>query len=469
MQQLRNILVMKFGGTSVGSPAAMKKVLEIAHSTRQDWQQLVIVTSALSGVTDLLLKSARQAAGKDLRPAEEAASEIIQRHEVLINHLIPDTRQRRGVEREVCRLVDEFLNLCQRVCDQGDASPRALDAIAGLGERFAIQVLAGVLNAAGVSAVGIEATHLIVTDESFSNAEPDLKATTLQTRRTLDPLLARGVIPVVTGFIAATPDHVPTTLGRGGSDYSAAILSAALNARETWIWTDVDGVMTADPRLIPEARTIPQLSYTEVSEMARLGAKVLHPKTIEPIIKSGGALRVRNTFNPTHPGTLLVRSSNSLKNKQSGVKAVTVIRGLKWVKLEGKREQDLVIYQRLLNAAATGIRSPLILGSPYEAAFCFAVPNEGFSPIFGTLPRRREDNHIDRKKNISSEDADMVTVICPGLRSSPGVAGQVFSALEQGRIKVLASSYGTSDISMNLFVGSADTQNAMRILHGLIH
>jgi len=468
MQQLRNILVMKFGGTSVGSPAAMKQVLEIIRSNRRDWPQLVVVTSALSGVTDLLLKSAMQAAEGDIRPAEAAAVEIIRRHETLIDHLIPDANHRTSAKREVYQLAGEFLSQCQSVHQQSDANRRSLDAIAGFGERFAIRVLAGALNAIGMNAAGIEATQLIVTDDNFSNAEPDMKATALKTSRALDPLLAQGVIPVVTGFIAATPDQIPTTLGRGGSDYSAAILAAALNARETWIWTDVDGVMTADPRLVPEARTIFQLSYDEVAEMASLGAKVLHPKTIQPIVKAGGVLRVRNTFNPAHPGTLLVRGDGSAGGEQSGVKAVTVIRGLKWVKLGGGKERDPDLYHRLLNAAAAGNRIPLIMESPDEAALCFAVPKESLSPAIGTSARQRERNRTSWKKQVASEDADMVTVICPGLRSSPGVAGRVFSALEQARIRILASSYGASDISMNLFIGSADTQNAMRILHGLI-
>ncbi|NPV76282.1 MAG: aspartate kinase [Anaerolineae bacterium] len=468
MQQLRKILVMKFGGTSVGSPAAMKQVLEIIRSTHRDWPQLVVVTSALSGVTDLLLKSAMQAAEGEIHPAEAAAAKIIQRHEALIDNFITDANLRQSVKREIHQLTNEFLNLCQSVRLQSDANRRSLDAIAGFGERFAIRILAGALNAMGMNATGVEATQLIVTDDNFSNAEPDMRATSLKTRQALDPLLRQEVIPVVTGFIAATPDQIPTTLGRGGSDYSAAILAAALKARETWIWTDVDGVMTADPRLVPEARSILQLSYDEVAEMASLGAKVLHPKTIQPIIQAGGTLRVRNTFNPTYPGTLLVQNNSSARGEQAGVKAVTVIRGMKWVKLGGGKERDPDLYYRLLNAAAAEKRIPLIVESPHDAALCFAVPKESFSPTIGTSARRCERNRTSWKKQVTSEDADMVTVICPGLRSSPGVAGRVFSALEQARIRVLASSYGASDISMNLFISSTDTQNAMRILHGLI-
>ena len=462
-----NLLVMKFGGTSIGTPAAMAQAVRICLDARRKWSRLVVVTSALSGVTDHLIASAEQAARGDLSTFNLTLSELNERHHALIAELIHNPDLQQLARRDVDCLVADFSNLCQAIHVLGEASPRALDAVAAIGERLSVRVLAGAIASAGLPTEYVEATRLVVTDAHFQNAVPDMAATERASREILEPYLASGCVPVVTGFIGATPDGLTTTLGRGGSDYSASILAVALGAKEIWIWTDVDGVMTADPRLVPEARTIPVLSYREVAEMAYFGAKVLHPKSIQPAIQHGIDLRVCNTFNPANPGTRLVSERET--NGHGTIKAVAAIRGLQLVTLSGTGMLGVPgVAGRIFSAAATtGISVPLIIESTSEQAICFPVPKERSAEVIRALRAHLADvfQRGDIERADTSAEVDIITVICPALRSTAGVAGRIFGALGEAGINVLGISFGASDVSINLIVGAQDTQHALERLH----
>jgi aspartate kinase len=464
-------LVMKFGGTSVGSVEAMGQVVEIARQGKQEWENLIVVTSALNGVTNLLLDTANRSAFGDREAHRPASEELRERHEAIIDTLVTDPARRALVKEEVNLLVDDFSNRCQAVNILGEVTPRALDAIAGLGERMAARVLAAALDTTGAPAQAIDATHLIVTDDAFQAAHPDLDATAQRTRDGLEPVLSRGQIAVVTGFIAATANGTPTTLGRGGSDYSAALLGAALPADEVWIWTDVDGVMSADPRLVPEARTIPELSYREVAELAYFGAKVLHPKTIRPVIEAGIGLRVCNTFNPGNPGTRLVAE---LPAPATGViKAVTAIRGLQMITIEGRGMLGVpgVAARTFSAVAATGTSVPLISQASSEQSICFAVPVEATRSVITALQNAfaREIVSRDIDRVWATDEVVIITVVGAGMRSTPGVAGRVFHTLGSNHVNVIAIAQGSSEVSISLIVDAADTRAAVRSLHDLIH
>ncbi len=465
-------LVMKFGGTSVGSEAAMRQAAQIIAGARQDWPRLVVVTSALSGVTDLLIKSAARAArgaGGDREAWVQAAAQLHQRHHELVQALVTDPERRERVSQEVDDLLADFSNLCHAIAVLGEATPRALDAVASLGERLSAPILAAAACEIGVPAAAVEATHLVVTDEAFQNALPDMPVTTARVQAELEPLLARKAVPIVTGFIGATPSGLVTTLGRGGSDFTASILGVALKADEVWIWTDVDGVMTADPRLVPDARTLPILSYREVAEMAHFGAKVLQPRSIYPVIEAGIPVRVCNTFNPTHPGTRLVADKNA--NGHGTIKAMAALRGLQLVTVSGRGMLGVPgVAGRIFSAAATtGISIPLIIESTSEQSICFAVPHESVEDVLTALQRnlRQEFERRDIDRAEASEEIDIITIVCPGLRSTPGIAGRIFSQLGSAGINVLAISYGASDVSINLVVSAQDTQPALQSLHTL--
>lgn len=463
-------LVMKFGGTSVGSVEAMTQVLQIVRQTKEQWPRLVVVTSALSGVTNLLLDTAARSALGSREAFLPAREELRRRHTELIDHLVHGSARKASLTQEIDSLVEDFASRCQAVAVLGEVTPRALDSIAGLGERMCVRILAAAIESSGLPAAALDATQLIITDDRFQDAHPDLNATTPRTRQTLNPILDEGKIAVVTGFIAATPAGIPTTLGRGGSDYSAALLGTALDADEVWIWTDVDGVMTADPRLVPSARTISELSYREVAELAYFGAKVLHPKTIRPVIEAGIGLRVCNTFNPDHPGTRLVAE---MPVPATGViKAVTAIRGLQLITLEGRGMLGVpgVAARTFSAAAATGTSVPLISQASSEQSICFAVPLESTRSVIAALQKTfaSEIASRDIDRVWATDEVVIITVVGAGMRNTPGVAGRVFQALGDRGVNVIAIAQGSSEVSISMIVDAADTTVAVQTLHELI-
>lgn len=458
-------LVMKFGGTSVGCVDALTRAVQIIRDAKRDWARVVVVTSAMSGVTDLLLS-----VGADGRPPlRDVENKLREKHFDALDSLIKDEKLREQTKSEINSLILSLVDLCNAIAVIGEASPRALDAVASLGERMSVRLLAAVANEAGIKAQWTESASFVVTNAHFQNANPDFKVTSEKTRAVLNPILDAGVVPITTGFIGATPDGVITTLGRGGSDYSAAIIGKALPANEVWIWTDVDGVMTTDPRIVKEAQTLAEISYGEIAELAYYGAKVLHPKTIRPVVEAGIGLRICNTFNPSHAGTRL--TSNGKKNGRV-IKAVTAIQKQRLVTIEGRGMLGVPgVAARAFGAvASTGTSVPLITQASSEQSICFAVPSETAmtvtSALEETFAREIEDNDIDRV--WSTDDISIVTVVGAGMRHTPGVAGQVFSRLGEEDVNVLAIAQGSSEVSISLVVDASDTEHAVKALHGLI-
>lgn len=460
-------LVMKFGGTSVGTAEALAQTAQIVQRQHALTPRLMVVTSALSGVTDLLLGSAAAAAQGNTTPYNQALQALRNKHESIIKTLVDDRARQEEVRGAITLLILDFANLCQAISVLGEATPRALDAVASLGERMAVRLLAAVLENIGVSAQYVEATRLIVTDDHFQSALPDLSATRMASRAVLNTLLDQGVVPVITGFIGATHSGVTTTLGRGGSDYTAALLGALLPSDEVWIWTDVDGVMTADPRIVPEADTIEELTYREVSELAYAGAKVLHPKTIRPVIEAGIGLRVLNTFNPANPGTRLV--SDLPISDGRVVKSVTAIRGQSLITIEGRGMLGVPgVAARTFGAIAdTGTSVTLISQASSEQAICLAVPVEAADKVVAALQdeffREFERNDIDRV--WATGEVVIVTVVGEGMKSTPGIAGQVFSALGERKINVIAIAQGSSEVSISFVLKAEDVRMAVQTLH----
>lgn len=448
----------------------MAQAAQIVLTAHRDWPRLVAVSSALAGVTNLLLESATRAAHGDSEFYLQAENELRDRHSTIIEKLVVGEKLQRQIQQEINRLIDNFRSLCQAIFVLGEASPRALDAVAALGERMSVRLLSATLESAGLAAPFVEATRLIITDNSFQSAHPDLEATTENVRKVLVPLLDQGQVPVVTGFIGATRDGITTTLGRGGSDYSAALLGAALPADEVWIWTDVDGVMSADPRLVPTARTIPELSFREVSELAYFGAKVLHPKTIRPVIEAGIGLRVANTFNPTHPGTRVVADQNTYDGRI--FKAVTAVRGVQLITVEGRGMLGVPgVAARTFGAvAATGTSVPLITQASSEQSICFAVPIESTQKVLAALESAfsPEIARRDIDRVWATEEVVIISVVGVGMSSTPGIAGQVFGALGKHNVNVIAIAQGSSEVSISLVVSATDIQPALLAIHALI-
>ena len=464
-------LIIKFGGTSVGSAEAISQACQIVAQARGEFEHVAIVTSAMSGVTDLLLAAAAAAERGEMQAVHQTATRLRDRHFGAVRALLPEPFDHQS-QVEIEPLITEFVRLCQAVQVLGEATPRALDAVASLGERMSVRLLAAALEHRGIPARPIEATQLIVTDDHHQAAHPDFQATAERVRTRLPRLWQQGVVPVITGFLAATPQGVITTLGRGGSDYSAAILAAALPAQEVWIYTDVDGVMTADPRIVPAARTVPELTFREVAELAYFGAKVLHPKTIRPVIEAGIGLRVRNTFNPAHPGTRIVPNGGG-DNAQTGVlKAVTAIRGQRLITVEGRGMLGVpgVAGRAFQAVAATGTSVMLITQASSEQSISFAVPSGAAERVIAALEQAfaAELARRDIDRVWATGEIVIVTAVGAGMQYTPGVAGRIFTALGDAGANVIAIAQGSSEAAISMVVAAADAQAAVRAIHGLI-
>ncbi len=469
-------LVMKFGGTSVGTADAMTQAVANIRASKTDWECVVVVTSALSGVTNLLVESIARAVRGDEVFISQAETELVKKHFELVEALIESPAQQAQAKQEIKHLSADFANLCRAIRILGEATPRAMDAVVSLGERLSVRLLTAALQAAGTPSQFIETTHLIVTDDDFQSAHPDLEKTQANIAAIIEPLLAQGLVPVLTGFIGATEEGITTTLGRGGSDYSAAIIGATLPADEVWIWTDVTGVMTADPRIVPTARTIPEVSYREMAELSYFGAKVLHPKAVRPVVELGIPVRICNTFAPQEKGTYILSDDDAAEIPKNGnnhiVKAVTAIKHQSVITVEGRGMLGVPgVAARTFGAvAATGTSVPLITQASSEQSISFSVPIESVDAVLESLYRafteELEQRDIDRV--WATEEVAIITAVGNGLQQTPGVAGQIFSALGAAKLNVYAIAQGSSAVAISMIVATEDAQKAVQTLHHFI-
>jgi bifunctional aspartokinase / homoserine dehydrogenase 1 len=393
------LAVMKFGGTSVGDAAAIRNVVEIVAAAAHSGA-LAVVVSAMSGVTNQLLEAATQAEAGNRDRVESIFRDLRARHRAAIGELIRSVPLRGRVNLQVEQIFEEGERLCEGSLLSQQLTPRTRDAISGLGERMSAPIVAAALNERGVVSQAIEATELIRTDSCHGSAEPYMAATRGLCHAQLCPLLEEGVVPVVTGFIGSSEGGVLTTLGRGGSDYSATILGAALEADEVTIWTDVDGLMTADPRLVPDASTIGEISYSEAAELARSGAKVLHPKCLRHVDESGIPIRIRNTFSPDGGGTriTLYGSRSAAKIKGLAVMSETADSSLARVTAVGKNMRDPEIASRIISTLREHSVS-LISISPRTSdhSFSFAIAKRDVKRALEILHVEFRLNNLDQQ------------------------------------------------------------------------
>lgn len=470
-----SLVVLKFGGTSVRDAQAMHQVARITRNALSQWDRVIVVTSAMGKapndtikVTDALITAARMAAEGDSETFHRVRRELADKHEAAIDGAISNADERQRIGDEVEQLLDGFEMLCASVRVLGEITPRALDAISGLGERMAARILAGALRNEGIAAEAVDATEIIITNDNYLSAVPLMEPTGEKTRARLLPMLEAGIVPVVTGFIGATPSGVPTTLGRGGSDFSASIIGAVLDADEVHNYTDVDGVMTADPRIVPNARTIEALTGQEMSELAFFGAQVLHPMTIAPLIEKGIPLRVKNTFNPSHPGTLI---QHELGRASGAIKAVTVIDQVAMVTVAGRGMKGVpgIAGRTFMAVARTGTSVLMISQASAEQNICFVVPRNAAVRVVHELEHEfaRELSHQEIDRIGVMDETSIVTAVGMGISDTPGLSGKVCSALGAHGINILAIAQGSSECGISLIVGARDSREAVRAIHAL--
>src|SRR5215468_2946487 len=326
------IKVLKFGGTSVGDVQCFRRAIEIVANATKD-SSVVVVVSAMSGVTNRLIAAAHQAARGDESGFRELAKSLEQGHGTAISELVRDGAKQQELFDQIRNIIAEMSNICHGITLLKELTPRAMAAVSCVGERLSARIMSAGLREHSVPSESVEATEVVITDTEYNQAEPLMDYVRERAAERLVPLLRQGVTPIVTGFMGASADGAITTLGRGGSDYSATILGAALGADEIIIWTDVDGVLTADPRLVKEARLLSEISYNEAAELAYFGAKVLHPKTLRPVAEAGIPVWIRNSFAPEKGGTCITRTGRSTK---AGVRGITAITNVSLITVGGR-------------------------------------------------------------------------------------------------------------------------------------
>ena len=460
----RPLRIVKFGGTSVGDAARIRKVVEIIRDAAHG-SDLVVVVSAMSGVTNKLVEAAAQSEAGNHASVEMIFEELRDRHRAVAGELIPSVPVRSRIQHEVEQVFQEGERLCQGTALLRELTLRARDSISSLGERLSAPIVAAALAESGVSSEAIEATEVVVTDSCHGAADPLMDLTRERCETRLRSLLRKGVIPVVTGFIGATVDGVLTTLGRGGSDYSATILGAALNADEVVIWTDVDGLMTADPRLVPSAATIPEISYREAAELAHFGAKVLHPKTISAVIPCGIPLWIRNTFSPELPGTRVTPSGPST---EGGVKGLTAISDVALITVGGPGIVGVpdVLGRTFATTAAVRANVLLISQSSSQNDICLVVASSAAERTVEALRREfAQDLAHEKVEHVTLDQTiAIVTVVGKNMRGS-GTVGRTFTALGRENVNVVAIAQGSSECNISFVVSKPDVRAALEATH----
>src|SRR4051794_1962066 len=456
--------VHKFGGASLADSPAVRHAVEIIGSYRAE--PTVVVVSAMAGVTDALLEVARQAGDGDERTVASLIAQLRSRHAEVARVLLPAGQARAEMLAYIADAFQELEALAQGLRLVRELTARTNDYLVSRGERLSARLFAAALEDSGAKARYVDATEVIHTDGMFGQASPDFARTDRNTQRALQPLLARGVIPVVPGFLGATPGGEVATLGRGGSDLTATLLARGLGAARVLLWKDVPGLLTADPRVVPDARVIPQLHAREAAELAYYGAKVLHPRALIPLAGRRVPIHVRPFADPTSPGTEV---SERAAPGKFPVKALTPAGGQALVTVTGNGMLGVPGIAARTFAALHNrkISVSLISQASSEHSICFSVPEpfaeqarRGLLTEFQGEIARREIDGVEVSPGMAT-----VAVVGLGMHGTPGVAAAVFSALAAGGINVVAIAQGSSELNISVVVAATEAAEAQQRIH----
>jgi aspartate kinase len=457
-------IVMKYGGTSVGDGRKIRNVAGLAKRYFDDGNEVIVVASAMTGVTDKLYEMAQVARDTcNAAAIETHFAALADRHDAAIVDAIHDKAIRDEVRAEITQRLSELKNALVGVCYLGELTNRSLAYIYSFGERMCVPILS-----ASLRDLGMKSKHLsggeagVITDSRYESARLD-PVTDVKVKESLLPLLKAGFIPVVTGFVAADKKGVITVLGRGGSDYSASIIGAAIDATEIWIYTDVNGIMTTDPRLVPEARTLPVVTYLEAMEMSYFGAKVLHPKTIEPAVKKGIPVKVLNTFQPEHPGTVVLMKDSS--SNGSPIKAVTMIKNIGLINISGAGLSGTPGIAGRIFSSLGKEDINIIMISQASSEFNVSLAIDGAQVDKAIAALKAEFNGEIARDLTCNNNVCVVAVVGAGMAGSPGIAGQVFTALGRAGVNIRMISQGSSEANISFVVNKDDATKAVKVLH----
>lgn len=457
----RPLSVHKFGGTSLGDAERIVRAARLLAAAAKR-RRVVAVASAMGGATDLLLRAAHEAERGRLGPALRSAAELKTRHEAAAAGIAAATGA--AVPFDLAPF-GELETALSGIALLRERTPRVTDLVASFGERLSVPLLAAALEAAGVRARAVDARTFLVTDAGHGAATCDRRKTDPKARRVLGRLLADGVVPVVTGFVGRTPSGETTTLGRSGSDTTAALLGAALAAREVVIWTDVDGVMTADPRIVPGARLLPRLSYREAAEMTYFGAKVLHFPAVLPAVAARIPLVIRSSFAPDGPGTTISEKGDP----RPGIRAVTAVSGLCLLSLDGKGMTGVpgIAARVFQTTARLGVSVVMFSQASSEQNIAIVLPEADRARTAAALVQEfRYEKLVGAIDGVAARSPiAVVSAVGDGMRGTVGIAAKVFAAVARAGVNVESIAQGSSECNISFAVDEKDRVAAVRALH----
>ncbi|MDP2885145.1 MAG: lysine-sensitive aspartokinase 3 [Ignavibacteria bacterium] len=445
------MIIMKFGGTSVEDARAMENVIGIV--AKEQRRKPIVVLSAIAGATNTLLKSAHIALDGDLENAHAELNRLLERHVTLLENLISNRSEIQHLILTIRKRFDELKTLCQGIAILGELTNRSLDAIASVGEQLSTMILTHALAERGFAVEMVDARTFMITNDQFAAAAPDFVLISQEARARILPPIQAGKIVVTQGFIGSTRKGITTTLGRGGSDYSAAIIGAALDAEEIQIWTDVDGVLTADPRIAPAAMKLKVISFREASELAYFGAKVLHPSTILPAVEKNIPVIVLNSKRPQSTGTRIVGHP---PKSSAAVKSIASKKGITVINIQSSRMLMAYGFLSAIFSVFQKHKTSVDLVSTSEVAVSLTIDNtSNLEQIVSELQEFAEVSVFDQKA--------IVCVVGEQMRSTVGIVDRVFGALHD--INVIMISQGASEINMSLVVDEDVVTQAVQQLH----
>ena len=459
--------MMKFGGAIMRDADDILKVAEIVKGYRSKGDEVAVVVSALGGTTDSLVEIMKNIAYAKKARMEKMLDSIASRH-LGVTKRIEDPKLAEETEGTVNRLMDDFRNVALGISHIGELTPRSRDFLLSFGERLSAPIVTAFMKQRGVEAKALSGGEAgIMTDDCFGEAEPLINVTNMQLKQNLEPLLKEGITPVITGFIASTQSGVTTTLGRGGSDLTAAVVGHALEADELWFWKDVPGMMTADPLLFSGARVIEKIAFKEAIEMAHFGAMVIHPKALEQGINNELVYRIRNIDDPDGRGTLIVRADDPDDAKKGAViRGISVIDKVYLINISGARlvGTPRVVARVLELLSNEEVDVLMISQSSSEANVSIAIPEADSGDAMNILELSLLGTSLVRE--ITGEgNYCIVAVVGKGMKGTPGVAANVFKSMADRKINIRTIAQGSSELNISFMISRDDAKVAVEALH----
>lgn len=456
-------LVLKYGGTSISTTTQIKNITNHIQTLSKK-NQIAVVCSAVSGITDDLIEISQLIKKENKEKAKEVTAKIIYKHKKLVRETISKSDNKKNLLETLDEDFSELIELIDGMVLLGEVTPRSMDYLISFGERLSIKIISHALIDQGLKSKALTGKEVgIVTDSNFGESKPLMDTTRLRVSKTIDNLFSKKIIPVIGGFAGADQHGRITTFGRGGSDYTATTISACIKADEIWLMSDVDGLMTADPKIVKDSKVLKEVSYVEAIEMALFGAKQIHPRTFEPLLSKKIPMRIRNSFNTENEGTLVTASPSSGAKKT--VKCVSTIRhngliDIRGGSMVGSPGTAAKIFTTLANV---GVNVMMISQNPSESSISVVVKNTDLDKSVHALEMNLLGKII--KKLEITTDVAIIALIGSGMRGTVGVASRVFGAVSKKNVNVAMITQGSSELNLAFVVKDSDSTLVVQALH----